>query len=102
MAGPGLRQGCVPALDPAALEQAIYKALAASDSHAQCGQICEDWLGLARQRGMPVDEHGDLLPGVLEVISRTVWAVWFGLTAGYLIAATRTGADFHATRPSPG
>lgn len=34
------------------------------------------------------EEHSDLLPGVLEIISRTVSAaIWSGLTTGYLTLA---------------
>ena len=48
------------------------------------------WLDLACQRGITVGgEHGGLLPGVGDAISRTVAvAIWSGLT-GYL---TLTGS----------
>lgn len=57
-----------------------------SDGRYQVDQLCEGWLDLARQRGLSVDdEHGDLLPDVLDAISHTVSeAIWFGLTTGYL------------------
>jgi hypothetical protein len=53
---------------------------------ARSAQLCEDWLDLARQCGIAVDdEHGDLRPGVLNAISHAVSAaIWFGLTTGYL------------------
>ena len=75
-----------PDLDPAALQQAIYEAFETSDGISPVEQLCEDWLELARQRGLPVDdEHGDLLPDVDDAITRTVTAaIWFGLTTGYL------------------
>ena len=49
-------------------------------------QLCEEWLELARGRGIPVhDKHGDLLPDVDDAITHTVSAaIWFGLTTGYL------------------
>jgi hypothetical protein len=79
------------------LEQAIYEAFATSDGH-QVDQLCEDWLDLARQTGIAVDdEHGDLLPDVLDAITHTVSAaIWFGLTTGYL---TLTGS-YHIPRKS--
>lgn len=48
-------------------------------------QLCEEWLELARGRGIPVhDKHGDLLPDVDDAITHTVSAaIWFGLTTGY-------------------
>ena len=72
----------VPDLDPAALEQTIYEAFVTSDGQYQVDQLCEGWLELARQCGLAVDdEHGDLLPDVLDAISHTVSAaIWFGLT----------------------
>jgi hypothetical protein len=83
-----------PSLDPD-LEQEIYEAFATSDGH-QVDQLCEGWLDLARQCGITVDdEHGNLLPDVLDAISHTVSAaIWFGLTTGYL---TLTGS-YHIPR----
>jgi hypothetical protein len=85
----------VPDLDPD-LEQDIYEVFVTSDGQYQVDQLCEGWLELARQRGLAVDdEHGDLLPDVLDAISHTVSAaIWFGLTTGYL---TLTGS-YHIPR----
>ncbi len=64
-----------PDLDPD-LEQVIYEALVTSDSY-QVDQFCEDWLDLARQCGITVDdEHGELRPDVLDAISHTMR--WLG------------------------
>jgi hypothetical protein len=73
-----------PGLDPD-LEQAIYEAFTTGDGH-QVDQFCEDWLDLARQCGITVDdEHGELRPDVLDAISHTVSAaIWYGLTTAYL------------------
>jgi len=83
-----------PDLDPD-LEQVIYEALVTSDSY-QVDQLCEDWLDLARQCGITVDdEHGELRPDVLDAISHTISAaIWYGLTTGYL---TLTGS-YHIPR----
>jgi hypothetical protein len=50
------------------------------------------WVGLARQRGITADgEHGGLLPGVDDAISRAVAvAVWLGLATGYLALMAAT------------
>jgi len=93
-----------PGLAPADLNQAIYEAFTTSDGRNHVDQICEDWRALARQHGIPVDdEHGDLLPGVDDAITRTVSAaIWFGPTTGYL---TLTGGRYHIPRKfleSPG
>jgi len=68
------------------LERAIYEVFATSDGWHPVDQLCEDWLDLARQRGLAVaDQNGELPPDVLDAISHTVSAViWFGLTTGYL------------------
>ena len=78
-----------PGLDPD-LEQAIYEAFVTSDRH-QAGQLCENWLDLARQAGIPVEnQDGDLRPDVLDAITHTVSAaIWFGLTTGYLTLTGR-------------
>jgi hypothetical protein len=83
-----------PGLDPD-LEQVIYEAFVTSDGH-HVDQLCEGWLETARRCGIAVDdEHGDLLPDVLDAISHTVSAaIWFGLTTGYL---TLTGS-YHIPR----
>jgi hypothetical protein len=84
----------VPDLDPD-LEQAIYEAFTTSDGH-QVDQLCDHWLNLAHQCGITVhDEHGELLPDVLDAISHTISAaIWYGLTTGYL---TLTGS-YHIPR----
>jgi hypothetical protein len=84
-----------PDLDPD-LEQAICEAFVTSDGRYQVDELCERWLDLARQCDIAVDdEHGDLLPDVLDAISHTVSAaIWFGLTTGYL---TLTGS-YHIPR----
>ena len=76
---------------PADLEHAICAAFTTSDGSCPVDELCEDWLQLARRRGIAVDdEHGDLRPDVLDAISHTVSAaIWFGLTTGYL---TLTGS----------
>lgn len=68
-----------PAPDPEVLQAAIHDAFATSDGTCQPGQICESWLHLARQRSITMhDEHGDLLPGVRDAITRTMTAaIWF-------------------------
>ncbi len=85
-----------PGLDPD-LEQAIYEAFVTRDGHAQVDLLCEDWLEVARQCGIAVDDgHGNLLPDVLDAISHTVSAaIWYGLTTGYL---TMTGGSYHIPR----
>jgi hypothetical protein len=85
-----------PAPDPEDLEQAIYDAFVTSDGRNHVDQFCDDCLEVARQCGIAVaDEHGDLLPDVLDAISHTVSAaIWFGLTTGYL---TLTGS-YHIPR----
>jgi hypothetical protein len=83
-----------PGLDPD-VEQAIYEAFTTSDGH-QVDQLCDDWLNLARQRGITVDdERGELRPDLLDAISHTISAaIWYGLTTGYL---TLTGS-YHIPR----
>jgi hypothetical protein len=108
MARPGQRPA--PRPRPADLEQDIYEAFVTGDGHHHpVDQLCENWLNLARQAGIAVDdEHGDLRPDVLDAITHTISAaIWFGLTTGYL---TLTGSyhipasSYPVTRPgrSPG
>ena len=58
----------------------------ASDGDSHVDRLCEDWLVLAAECGLVVeDEHGNLLPDVLDAILRTITqAIWFGLTTGCL------------------
>jgi hypothetical protein len=58
-------------------------------------QRIEDWCDLGRQCGIRVhEEHSDLRPDINQAITRTITAIWFGITAGYL---TLTGS-FHIPR----
>jgi hypothetical protein len=78
-----------PDIDPEALGQAIHEAFAGSDGPHPVDQLCDDWLELARQHGLPVQgQDSDPLPGMLDVVERTVCtAIWFGITTGYMTLA---------------
>jgi hypothetical protein len=68
--------------DPRFLEQEISDAFG---GNSPVDQLCDDWLNAARERGVTVDdEDGEILPDVLETISRVITAAfWSGLTTGH-------------------
>jgi hypothetical protein len=77
-----------PGLDPAALEHEIYEAFG---GNSPVDRLCDDWLKTARERGITVDdEHGEILPDVLHIITRTITAAfWSGLTTGHFTITRR-------------
>jgi hypothetical protein len=78
-----------PAPDPMFLEQEISDAFG---GNSPVDQLSDDWLNAARERGITVDDQdGEILPDVLETISRVITAAfWSGLTTGHhAIAGSR-------------
>jgi hypothetical protein len=77
-----------PGLDPAVLEQEICDAFGGS---SPVDELCDDWLEAARERGITVDdEDGEILPDVLDIISRALTAAfWSGLTTGHFTITRR-------------
>jgi hypothetical protein len=65
---------------------AIHDVFETSGGTCPVDQLSKDYT--ARRQGIPVDDQdGDLLPDVDDAITRTIAAIWFGITSGYLTLA---------------